>query len=75
MCSWLPAMGGGLLAGMVVLIHLLAGPHPHMFKLWAVALILIVLVRADGHIYLSTIYISTLAQAGRSYDYMQSIIA
>ena len=63
-------MGGGLLAGMVVLIHLLAGPHPHMFKLWAAALILIVLVRADGHIYLST-----LAQAGRSYDYMQSIIA
>ena len=68
-------MGGGLLAGMVVLIHLLAGPHPHMFKLWAAALILIVLVRADGHIYLSTIYLSIPAQAGRSYDYMQSIIA
>ena len=68
MCSWLPAMGGGLLAGMVVLIHLLAGPHPHMFKLWAAALILIVLVRADGHIYLSTIYLSTYLSRTRLGD-------
>ena len=44
-------MGGGLLAGG---IDPSSGPHPHMFKLWAAALILIVLVRADGHIYLST---------------------
>ena len=64
-----------LLVVLILSSPLLAGPHPHMFKLWAAALILIVLVRADGHIYLSTIYISTLAQAGRSYDYMQSIIA